>query len=430
MKQKIFTVLCTVMLVCFVFGIADVQAASKNSAWDLSRETVRSEGAFTYHAYTSKNGKEAWIYKISFKKGKKSGSLSIPKTLDGKKVTRLGAPEDKTLDAYVTLFGSYAEPWHNADGACPEADGLRTIRIPDTVKVIDPCAFSGLDLVLTIKLPKKVEELGAYTFYGCDSLKKVILPDGLKKFNNTALKDCPKLSTLKIAAKNKNYRVKGDCLIRKKDKTLVYVMPTGKALEIPAGTKAIESFAFNNATSPTVHIPSSVTKIERMAFCKEGLRENIHIKDVTVAEENPVYAKDGQCIYNKTDKSLSVAIPDDNGVLYLSGQIETLTPDYSVVNCDTAEVDKLEKVVLPANLKKVTVPGFSRVTQARNVYFTGAVPPEVTKPKSAKGYAKLPIFCNVYVPEAYADTYKAWYKKNKGYSFVDSWNTYDPAAMQ
>lgn len=427
MRKRLLTVFCMILFTLLVMTASDAHAAAKDNAWNMGQKEVQADGAFTYSIHPSKNGKEAWIYHIKVKKGKKSKNLSIPKTIRGKKVTRLGAPEEKDKsESCVTLFGTFLEPWHFVDGSYQSAAAaIQTLRIPDTVEVIEDSSFGGMNSLKTVKLPKKVNEIGKYTFYGCDSLKTVVLPDNLKKIHNSALWECPSLQNIKLSKKNKAFQVKGNCLIRKKDKAFVYAPSTGKDLAIPEGTKKILSYAFNSATSPTVHIPASVTKIEKAAFEKTALRQNINIKNVTVSEANPVYAKDGQCIYKKADKSLAVAVPDEKGELYISELVEKLTEDISLVNCDTAEEDGLIKVVYPKNLKYVTVPGFSRI-DATNVYFTGSVPPEVTKPKSASGYAKLPIFCNVYVPEAFVQTYKTWYKENKCYSYLYEWHTYNP----
>ncbi len=392
----------------------------------MGKEEVQKDGAFTFYTFSSRNGKEAWIYKIKIQNGKKHSSLSIPKTIHGKKVTRLGWPDAKGFEPNRTLFDETIEPEHDVDGSTKAVNKIRSIRLPDTVEVIEPCAFSGLDSVKKIQIPAKVKKLEKYTFYGCDSLKTVVLPDSLKKLDNTALRDCPSLKSLQLSAKNKTYRIRNKCLIRKKDQVLVYVIPTGKDLQIPDGVRVISAYAFINATSPTVHIPASVQKIERAAFQKTFSQENINIKNVTVSEANSVYAKDGQCIYNKADKSLAVAIPDADRVLYISNMVEKLTPEYSLVNCDTSETD-LDKVIYPESLKYVIVPGFMGGI-AHNVYFTGNVPPEVERPKGSG--AALPIFCNVYVPKDYADTYQAWYKQHKCASYVNSWNLYDPATIK
>lgn len=426
MKRNGFMALCAILFAWLAVTAVDVNAATKANAWDTGKEEVEVKGGFTYYSHPSKDQKEAWIYEIKITNKEKCSALSIPKSIHGKKVTRLGRPDDPTDEACITIFGSYIEPWHDADGSIYRAvRKIKTVQIPDTVEEIEASSFSGLDSVKTIKLPKKVKEIKEYTFYGCDSLKTIVLPEQLKEFDNLSLMDCPSLKNIKLSKKNQAFQVKNSCLIRKKDKALIYAAHTGKPMAIPEGVKTITLLSFNNAASPSVHIPASVTKIERMAFDVYSLVQNRELKDITVSKANPVYARDGQCIYNKKDKSLSVAIPNEKGELRLSDKIELLTPDYSMINCDTSE-ERLKKVVLPARLKKAIVPAFGKISSAKDVYFVGAVPPKVIRPNSMKHVARLPIFCNVYVPEALNDVYKAWYKENKCYSNVDGWHTYRP----
>lgn len=433
MKKRWMTVFCAVLFAMLVMAAADTEAAAKTSAWNKSKKEAQTKGAFTYYIHPSKNGKEAWIYKIKIKNGKKGKSLSIPKAIRGKKVTRLGSVEYGSKDdgeAYVTLFGTYVQPWHDWDGSGinTAVSALKSIRIPDTVKVIDRAAFSGLDSVTTITLPKKVKKIDKYAFYGCDKLKTIVLPEQMESFQNSSLWGCPFLKNIKLSKKNKTFQVKGNCLIRKKDKALVFAAATGKDFAIPDGIKTIASYAFSGAMSPAINIPASVSKIEKAAFDRDPWKMNRNIKDVTVSTNNPAYARDGQCIYKKSDKSLSVAISDEKGELRISELVEKLTPDISLVNCAAFEADPaqgiIEKVIYPSNLKHVTVPGLTAI-DARSVYFTGSVPPKVVDP-SHEYYGKLPTYCHVYVPKAYEGAYKAWYEENECYSSVDGWHTYDP----
>ncbi len=429
MKRRWMTVFCAILFTMLVMVATDTKAAAEISAWDIENEEVQTDGAFTYYIYPSKDGKEAWIYKIEIK-GKKETSLSIPENIRDKKVTRLGYPArdiENDNEAYTTLFGVGIEPWHNYDGISKEVSALKTIQLPDTVEVIDESAFSGLDSVTEIKLPKNVKKIEDYTFYGCDKLKTIVLPEQLESFQNLSLEDCPSLKNIKLSKTNKTFQVKGNCLICKMDKALVFAVTSGKKLTIPDGVKKITSHAFGRGNSSEIHIPASVSEIEPWAFNRITGTGNSKIKNVTVSKKNRVFARDGQCIYKKSDKSLVVAIPDKKGELRISKRVKKLTPDFSVVNGDPWKKN-LKKVVYPSSLKRVIVPGFG-VLDADKVYFTGKVPPKVVKPKSAAGYAKLPIFCHVYVPKAYDNVYKKWYKENKCYSSVTrwyGWHTYNP----
>lgn len=429
MKKRLFTVFCTAALLLLAFGITDTKAALKDSEWDTTkRESVYiSKKDITYRVYYSKNGKEAWINSI---RGYYN-TLSIPKTIKGRKVTRIG-----DIPIYFS-FSEYPYKVNNILEASvePVLDDygdildVKKIIIPDTVEVIMPYTFSGMINVKTIRLPKKLSMIQKHTFLGCKNLKTLVIPEGLKKIDSTALEGCSSLKSLKLSAKNKTYQVRNNCLIRKKDKALVLAASAGKELEIPNGVKAIKENALSNIASETVFIPSTVNKMEEDALT------NQRIKNVVVSADNNTLAKDGQCIYNRKDKSLVVAIADEHGELKISDEVEKMTTEYSVVNYGINWMDKeyFEKVIFPANLKKVIGAGLNKVLNADALYFTGAVPPVMKHYKKLNYMDKINYQMHrqkIYVPEDYNDVYKKWFQRyNRKGNYKIYWNTYDPTEV-
>lgn len=171
MKKMDGQILCSIVYGSFM-AAADTKAADETNAWNQEETEVHTEGAFTYYIHPSQNGEEAWVYKIEIQ-GKKGRDLSIPETILGKKVTRLGCPErgsvEEELDeAFATLFGTYIEPWHewvwDGYGTYAAVGKLKSIQIPDTVEAIDRAAFAGLNSVKIIKLPKKLKKLKTLYF--------------------------------------------------------------------------------------------------------------------------------------------------------------------------------------------------------------------------------------------------------------------------
>ena len=410
------------MSILLIFAATEVKAAEKKTGWNYKNEVTEKSGAFTYHAITSKDKKKVWIYEISIDTKEDYSILEIPKKIKGKKVVRIGytAKKDASrMDEYTkNIFGNIAETYHDNDGGNEVTDGVTTITIPNSIEVIQAGAFSGLNSITKIKIPKKVEEIKEDTFYGCDNLETVELSVNLKELDALAFVDCKNLKEVKIPSENKVYKIENQCVITKKDQALQFVLPGNNTnLEILDGIKVLKEFSFSNCNSSVVNIPASVKKIEARAFHKNYRHENVTIKDVTISEKNKVYAKDGQCIYNKKKKTLSVAIPDDEGVLYVSDKVKYITAEYSMVNCDTYE-KRLKKVVLPKNLKSVMAERFSVITDAESVYFTSAKPPKIKKTTNTRGLAVLPIHRDVYVPKASFKAYKKWYKQYKCYSSV------------
>ncbi|MCI8635452.1 MAG: leucine-rich repeat domain-containing protein [Eubacterium sp.] len=429
MKKRLFTVFCTAVLLLLVFGISDTKAALKDSEWDITKMVSVEKNDITYKVFFSKNGQEVWINRIYGY----HGTLSIPETIEGRKVTRIGDAVDYPLfpnreaDDLFNIIGFGIVPWKNIHG---NNRRVKEICIPDTVEVIMPYTFSGFTAVKTVKLPKKLSEIQKNAFYGCSGLKTLVFPESLKKIDPSAFQDCPSLKTLKLYARNNTYQIRNNCLIRKKDKALLLGACAGKKMKIPKGVEIIKENALSNVASGTVFISASVKKMEENALA------NQRIKDVTVSTANKTFAKDGQCIYRREDKSLAVAIVSDDGVLRISDEVEKITPDYSMVNCK--QFDKngrplFKRTVFPRNLKKVIGPGLTQVSDVKELYFTGAVPPVIKHSKKLKYryMSDFPIDSQrVYVPKDYDDVYRAWFKKYDGSSDEYwRWNTYDPTEV-
>lgn len=439
MRKNLFLILFIVVLILSVCHATDIKAALKDHDWDFGTTITKTESRITYSAYPSRNGKEAWIYHISYKFAPKT--LSIPESIDGRKVTRIGDPHglaEKYPDERKNILSVMVEFWTN-EKVYPNS--IKKVILPNTLEVMEPCTFGDFHGIETIKIPPGITKIGEYTFYRCKRLKKVILPENLRELDPLAFNKCPNLKKLKLSPQNKFFKIKsGKFLIARKNNALVFAAADGpglhktgsdrlsvqagyrvKTLKIPNGIKIIKQNACNNVTASVVHIPASVLKLEKNVFTSRD------IKDVTVAGNNKVFRKDGQCIYRIKDKSLAVAIVDENRNLRVSENVEKITTEYNMVNYDRQDYDDyLQNVLFPGNLKSVRYPGFDEVANAKNVYFTGITPPKLTVPKKNKQMvsAKLPILCNLYVPKDSVEAYEAWYQK---YGLKDAvkWYAYD-----
>ena len=420
--QKLPVILCAAMAASFALGLTDAKAAEQDTTWNYTSEITETAGAFTYHAIASQDEKEAWIYEVTVDKSKEHAVVTIPETLQDKTVTCIGyAPEkdpDRDDSFNKNLFGSYAELNHNVDGGYNTTEGIKEIVMPSSLEKIMPTTFSGANDVKTITIPEKVTVIEEETFYSCNNLKTLNLPTGLKELDVTAFIECAKLNTINLSAENTVYEVKNNCVITKADKALVYALPVSGTYKIPNGITAIRSFAFCNCKSSKITIPASVTKLEDMAFQKTYNNLNKKIKNITVAKKNKVYAKDGQCIYNKKDKSLAIGIINKKGEIKISNKVKKLTNSYNLVGWDI-ENNRIKKVTFPKNLKSVESDGWEPIADAKKIYFTAKKVPKVTGiPDAYKNFPNLPIFTDVYVPKDSYKTYKKWYKKYKSYSSV------------
>lgn len=69
----------------------------------------------------------------------------------------------------------------------------RSYCIPDTVTIIDHCAFRGCSRLTEVIIPPGVEFIGDWAFDGCAGLRKIHLPSGLKRLGDYAFRGCTSL---------------------------------------------------------------------------------------------------------------------------------------------------------------------------------------------------------------------------------------------
>nr|MDE6149363.1 leucine-rich repeat protein [Ruminococcus sp.] len=103
-----------------------------------------------------------------------ASSLSIPSTVNGKKVTHIGPC------------------------AFMNCKSLTSVTIPNGVTDIDYAAFIGCTSLKSVKIPASVKNISSYAFYSCFNLKNITLPTNVKSVGELAFGDCWSLSSISI----------------------------------------------------------------------------------------------------------------------------------------------------------------------------------------------------------------------------------------
>lgn len=174
-------------------------------------------------------------------------SLTIPKELDGKKVTRISS--HKTKSVATSYF-----------------HGLKEIIIPDTVTYIDSYAFNYCLELENVVIPDSVTYIGQFAFADCDSLTSVIIP-GVEDLRGAVFSDCDNLETVVVSEGTKY--LSGT------------FMDCNKltSVKLPNTLKEIGRSSFNDCNSlRKLTIPKSVTFIEQGALDTFG--DNGHLTDI------------------------------------------------------------------------------------------------------------------------------------------------------
>lgn len=132
--------------------------------------------------------------------------------------------------------------------------GLKTVKIPESVRYINGGAFRGCDKLESIDIPETIEEIWTYAFEGCSNLKVVVLHEGIQAVYGYTFNKCSSLQAVVLPSSVKSIEnfAFGNCV-------------SLKSIDIPAGD--IKAFAFQGCTNlQYILLGDSVTSIGMKSF--------------------------------------------------------------------------------------------------------------------------------------------------------------------
>ena len=217
-----------------------------------------------------------------------SGKLTIPETIEGYPVTKIGwnAFEYRRALTNVIIPDSVT---YIDDSAFRYCSGLISMVIPDSVTYISEYAFDGCTSLTSvtisnsltsigwsvfgsctgltnITIPNSVTSIGEYAFYGCTGLTSIIIPNSVTDIHYSAFRGCTDLTSIKVSENNKVYDSRNNCNAIIETKTDQLIIGCQSTI-IPNNIKIIGIEAFAYCTCLTnITIPNSVTIIGDYAF--------------------------------------------------------------------------------------------------------------------------------------------------------------------
>lgn len=284
-----------------------------------------------------------------------SGALSIPCTIEGKPVRRIGV------------------------GAFQSCGSITSVTIPPSVTNIGEDAFSWCDGLSSVTIPSGVTSLGWGAFRGCDGLQTVTLSSSLTNGAESAFIGCDALSSFVVDEANNAYCSRGG-LLCSKDGTTLLASVKGNVI-VPPCVTSIGPYAFRNG-AVFILIPPSVTSIRCDAFAW-----NEDLVSIAVDESCPAYSSRNGMLCTKDGTVLLAGINGDvtipsvvksigrSAFQHLQGLRSVVIPE-GVTSIDTgafAGCHALATVVIPTSMTCIGAHAFFDCSALTSVTIPAAV---------------------------------------------------------
>lgn len=153
--------------------------------------------------------------------------------------------------------------------------GLEELTLPDSVTVIEGCAFMGCESLRSVRSLGSITLLDSWTFGSNPKLTRVVLPATLKKLEQE-FTNCPNLAEFVVAEGNTAFRTSDGVLFNRAMTELLRYPTQRKETEyrVPDGITTVGASAFAGVASLTkLSFSATVTNIGAGAFQRTTLRQ-------------------------------------------------------------------------------------------------------------------------------------------------------------
>ena len=262
--------------------------------------------------------------------------------------------------------------------------GLESLRLPASLETLGSAAFRENSKLKTVTVAagsklKKIESyafykntnlesftfegttdlevIGQYAFSGTEKLKKFNIPASVKSIESAAFEGTSSMKEVTFAT---------PAQIAKITEGAFQSASALEKIELPVSVKEIEKDAFNKCKSlKEIVIPKDVNKID-----PTGFQQCESLEKYTVDKANTTYSSVDGFLLSKDKKKLVSFPPAKAGTYYTM-----LPPTIEEIGQQAFyDIQKLENVTLPANVKKIDKWAFDLVKNLNTIAFLGMTP--------------------------------------------------------
>ena len=274
-------------------------------------------------------------------------------------VDYVGTETSVTIPSYITQI--YPRAF--------QATSIRSIVIPDSVKLIGDYAFKGSRDLTDVIIPDSVETIEKGAFRGCSSLRTAQLGSAVKVIGDFAFDDCTSLTTVNIPD--------GVTVINEQTFMSCASLPF---IKIPDSVTEIKSGAFWGCKNlASIELGSGVVNIEEPVFswCKNLQKiivsdDNISYKSI----DGNLYSKDGKNLFryaigkNATDFVIPESVQRIGEGAFSSCTLTNVVFHSNITTIDAfafEESKNLTSIAIPDSVTSVGYKAFFKCSRLTNV---------------------------------------------------------------
>ena len=250
---------------------------------------------------------------------------------------------------YATVDGCLLNKAKTEFITCPA--GKTSLTVPSGVKSVRKYAIWNCNKLRTVTFANSVQTVPEDTVYYCGAVETVNFGTGFNSEIRWIIDSCPKVTAVNIAGGNQTYSSVDGVVYDKKKTTLKYVPKAKSKLTIPSTVTTIgETCCHSNTALTSLYIPNNVKVIDRYAFAHcEALKNVIFTNGLTEIKASA---------FQECTSLTSVSIP--SGVKNIYGEAFMTCRNLSSVNISGTVTNiyglafaytKISDVYIPSSIK-------------------------------------------------------------------------------